>query len=171
MWPCGLRRGLAYGTPSWVRANRASRRRMTAAFHKYGKIHVIPLHLPGVRRIHTWTRTIGVGPAFSRLQSESDQPQFGRASVSTESCDSGVGMQCLSKCMDYCDRSAGIPNWDILLSRSRLRNRLQVETDMRPGIKRLFIGVMGVGLLVLGVLWHKRSEAQQERQEPEIERQ
>jgi hypothetical protein len=42
---------------------------------------------------------------------------------------------------------------------------------MRPGIKRLFIGVMGVGLLVLGVLWHKRSDAQQDRQDHEIERQ
>jgi hypothetical protein len=42
---------------------------------------------------------------------------------------------------------------------------------MRTGIKRLFVGLLCAGLLTLGVLWHRRSEAQQERQEREIERQ
>jgi hypothetical protein len=49
--------------------------------------------------------------------------------------------------------------------------RRQVEANLGTDIKRLIVGLLCVGLLALGVLWHKRSEAHQELQERENERQ
>jgi hypothetical protein len=86
------------------------------------EIRILPgrsaiLRVVGLRR-HIGYEHVDIVPA-AVFRNESRRP-VGLASVSTESCDSGVDMQCLSKYMDYCDPSAGIPNWDILLSRSRL---------------------------------------------------